>query len=150
MVYEIGIVNEGIMDRFYRALYSKLYEDDIRTASKVSFFFKILYKAIKNDTQIYRQYSFIKRLLQVCLHMNLPFICCSLFLVSEVIRSQPYLQYSITQSDSLKSVPTIEEPPDIRSDKYDAYNRNPLYCCSHLTCFWELIPLAQHYHPSGI
>lgn len=95
------------MDRFYRALYSLLFDNELRNSTKLTLFFKILYKAIKNDTQIYRQYAFIKRLLQLCLHMNPPFICCSLFLVSEVLKTQPLLRLSITEFDSLKSVPTV-------------------------------------------
>lgn len=40
---------------------------------------------MKRDTKIPRIQAFIKRLLQICLYQEPNFICCCLFLISEVI-----------------------------------------------------------------
>ncbi|CAG7730275.1 unnamed protein product [Allacma fusca] len=48
-----------------------------------------------------------------------------------------------------KHVPVVKiEPTEIRATTYDISGRNPAYCGANLTLAFELVSLAEHYHPS--
>lgn len=73
-----------ITDRFYRALYDILLHKDLFKSSKQTMFLNVLYKTLKNDNNMARTVAITKRLLQVCMIQKAPFVCGTLFLLSEV------------------------------------------------------------------
>jgi ribosome biogenesis protein MAK21 len=50
-------------------------------------FLNVLYKTLKNDNHLPRTVAIVKRLLQVCMIQKAPFVCGTLFLLSEVRNS---------------------------------------------------------------
>lgn len=73
-----------VADRFYRALYSKMIDPELRTTSNQGMFLNLMYRAMKTDVVVDRIKSFVKRLLQVCSGMPSQFVCGAMVLISEV------------------------------------------------------------------
>lgn len=92
LIYQVLFAQENLNDRFYRALYQKLASPDLHTSSRQGLFLNVLYKAMKNDTQLPRIAAFIKRVLQICHHQEASFSCGALYLVSEVVRGKKELR----------------------------------------------------------
>ncbi|CAF1268772.1 unnamed protein product, partial [Didymodactylos carnosus] len=75
-----------IDDRYYNCLYKKLSEPEWKSSKMLSLFLNLLYKSLMKDTMEMRIKSFLKRLLQICLFNDVPFICGILLLISEVLK----------------------------------------------------------------
>jgi ribosome biogenesis protein MAK21 len=132
-----GSVVSNRKDRFYRALYSKLLDNDMFAGRQLTLFFNLLYKAIKYDTCHERISAFVMRLLHSVLHLSSSIICGSLFLLSEIVRYHPELRRELEDGVSAGSMtfdPTKREPRAARA----ATTKD----------LWELSLLAHHYHPS--
>lgn len=57
--------DSSMVDRYYRALYSKLVTKHYHSESKHLIFFNLLFKSLRADPVIERVQAFIKRILQV-------------------------------------------------------------------------------------
>ncbi|XP_050357921.1 CCAAT/enhancer-binding protein zeta [Nymphalis io] len=75
-------------DRYYTALYRKLTNADIFNTTHSALLFSLIYKSLKQDTNIERVTSFIKRLLQLCCYMTPAQACGMLFLISQVLKNK--------------------------------------------------------------
>ena len=73
-----------VSERYYTALYRKLADPALKSASKPALFLNLLYKSIRADESDRRRRAFIKRLLQVLFYQQAQFICGSLILIAEV------------------------------------------------------------------
>ncbi|OUM69592.1 hypothetical protein PIROE2DRAFT_38003 [Piromyces sp. E2] len=100
-------------------------------------YLNLLYKSLKEDNSLVRIKSFIKRILQICTFHKVPFICGSLYLVSEIIKQKPGLLVMITQP---------EENDNDEEEFKD--KRDPLYTNVDNSCLWELAQFTDHYHPT--
>lgn len=58
-------------DRFYCALYRKLFDPALSTSSRQASLLNLVYRAMKKDTAAVRVKAFVKRLLQVCIKMTI-------------------------------------------------------------------------------
>jgi len=107
LIYQVMHAHQNLNDRFYRALYQKIASPELYQSSRQALFLNVLYKAMKNDTQLIRVSSFIKRLLQVCHHQSPAFVCGSLFLVSEIVKSKQELtsqfENAVKVSDAIRA-----------------------------------------------
>lgn len=92
LIYQVLYAQENLNDRFYRALYQKLASPELHTSSRQGLFLNVLFKAMKNDTQLPRVAAFIKRLFQICHHQEPSFTCGSLYLASEIVRGKKELR----------------------------------------------------------
>ncbi|XP_046974375.1 CCAAT/enhancer-binding protein zeta [Vanessa cardui] len=75
-------------DRYYTALYRKLTNADIFNTTHSALLFSLIYKSLKQDSNIERVTSFIKRLLQLCCYMTPAQACGMLFLISQVLKNK--------------------------------------------------------------
>jgi len=138
-----------------------LFDHRLFSSSKHAMYLNLLYKSLKEDNSLIRIKSFIKRILQVCTFHKVPFICGSLYLVSEIIKQKPGLLVMITQpeendSDEEEFKDVVEEEEENDNDsssekenkkvdenkntnKYDGKKRDPLYTNVDNSCLWELV-----------
>ncbi|KAL3827587.1 hypothetical protein ACHAXA_002084 [Cyclostephanos tholiformis] len=124
-------------DRFYRALYSKLLDNDMFAGRQLTLFFNLLYKAMKYDTCEERISAFVMRLLHSVLHHPPSILCGSLFLLSEIVRYHPKLRCKLEAGVSMGTIAFDPRKREPRASR--AASTNDL---------WELSLLAHHYHPS--
>lgn len=75
---------QSVSDRFYRTLYESLLDHRLLDSNKQVLYLNLLFKALRADTNIGRVMAFVKRLLQVMMGHQPPFICGSLYLLGEV------------------------------------------------------------------
>ncbi|OWR42787.1 putative CCAAT/enhancer binding protein zeta [Danaus plexippus plexippus] len=87
LLYHISDANKGTSDRYYTALYRKLTNSNIFNTTHSALFFSLIYKSLKQDKDIDRVTSFIKRLLQLSCYMSPGQACGMLFLISQVLKS---------------------------------------------------------------
>ena len=117
------VARDILSDRFYRTLYQKLFDPDLRRTHKYTMFLNVVYKSMKMDDEPTRVLAYAKRLLQVCVSTtNASFTCGVLFLISEVAKSQEKLKLHLSNIDieTPKEEGTKEE-----TSKYDAEKREP-------------------------
>merc|ERR1711871_1616140 len=69
LLLHVMLARKVLSARYYRALYAKLLDPELRTTAKHSIFLNLLYKSMKNDTEPARIFAFTKRMLQVALSM---------------------------------------------------------------------------------
>lgn len=93
LLLHVMVARDSLSERFYRTLYQKLFDPDLRLVTKYTMFLNVVYKSMKIDDEPNRVLSFAKRLLQLCLSTtNSSFTCGVLFLISEVGKNQEKLR----------------------------------------------------------
>lgn len=75
---------QTVSDRFYRALYSSLFDPRLAGSSKQALYLNLVFKAMKQDQDPKRVMALVKRLVQVMLGMEVTFILGSIWIVGEV------------------------------------------------------------------
>ncbi|CAH1642423.1 unnamed protein product [Spodoptera littoralis] len=86
LLFHISDASNGTADRYYTALYRKLTNAEIFNTTHSALLFSLIYKSLKQDKNIPRVTSFIKRLLQLCCYMTPAQGCGMLFLISQVLK----------------------------------------------------------------
>lgn len=132
-------------DRFYRALYSKLSDPAMLSGRQITLFFNLAYKATKNDPDGTRAVACSKRLLHTAFHSGPPVVAASLFLVSEVMKSQPMLESAFNVPSGGVFDPSKRDPRAALVAECDS--------SSHTTgdspcSLWEIALADHHYHPT--
>ncbi|RNA44224.1 CCAAT enhancer-binding zeta, partial [Brachionus plicatilis] len=79
---------EDLVNRYYNALYRKMFDLECKNTSKQTFFLNLIFNSLIKDEALPRLKAFVKRLLQICLNQSPPFICGSFILISELIKSK--------------------------------------------------------------
>jgi ribosome biogenesis protein MAK21 len=170
LLHQVIPLHAELQSRFYQTLYKTLLSPGIGHNSKTMLYLNILFKTIKNDPVSARAQAFTKRLLQVAPVQGTPFLCASLFLISEVSKSQPAILEALkavdtAMSDSKPDVAEVEDEDEDDEDAepkaprleavmrertlhYDENEGDPLFARANLTALWEVMPLVSHYHPS--
>jgi ribosome biogenesis protein MAK21 len=133
LIYQVQSNDNNASDRFFRALYDTLYDYRIYSSSKQAMYLNLLYKAMSADVQTVRVFSFVKRLLQCTQNAQIPFICGSLYMISEIFSQKPKLWSLVSK---------------VGETTYDMKKRDPLYSNANTSSLWELIPLSMHFHPT--
>lgn len=146
------------MDRYYRVLYDSLLDPRLVTSSKQAMYLNLLFKSIRSDRNLGRVMAFVKRLLQVMMGHQPPFICGALYLLGELFGTTTGLKTLLTEgedngvehfrdadgkADDAEDMPTADSALG-----YDGRKRDPAYAGAQGSCLWELIPFVHHYHPS--
>ena len=83
------VFRSEIDDRYYNALYKKLSEPEWKNSKMLSTFLNLIFKSMLKDSMESRIRAFMKRLLQLCLFNDVPFICGILLLISELVKRHP-------------------------------------------------------------
>ncbi|KAL4704681.1 hypothetical protein ACJJTC_016625 [Scirpophaga incertulas] len=86
LLFHISDSSKHSSDRYYTALYRKLSNAEIFNSTHSALLFSLIYKSLKQDKNVDRVTSFIKRLLQLCCHMNPAQTCGMLLLISQVLK----------------------------------------------------------------
>ncbi|KAI9766097.1 MAG: hypothetical protein M1840_006804 [Geoglossum simile] len=172
LVQQLSASKQVSSDRFYRTLYQTLLDPRLLTSSKQAMYLNILFKSLKGDLNIKRVKAFIKRLLQVAMLHQPPFVCGALYLVRELEEIFPSLGALIYQPESLaeedeelfvdapedddegqrskhpgQSAPEKVDSANVHS-RYDGRKRDPEHSDAGNSCLWELGPFLAHFHPS--
>lgn len=80
---------------FSCVFYRKLLDPGLAACSKPSMFLNLVYKSLKADVVLRRVKAFVKRLLQVACGQTPPFICGTLYLLSELLKVKPGLRVQL-------------------------------------------------------
>eukprot|EP00051_Salpingoeca_urceolata_P022947 m.381975 g.381975 ORF g.381975 m.381975 type:complete len:326 (-) comp20045_c7_seq11:1080-2057(-) len=97
LLLQVMDTHQTLSDRLFRAIYAKLMDPQLFSSSKQAMFLNIVFRAMKGDPSLDRVKAFFKRVLQICLVQQAPFICGSLFLLSEVVKVKPALKSLVNQ-----------------------------------------------------
>eukprot|EP00672_Neobodo_designis_P021549 CAMPEP_0174852304 /NCGR_PEP_ID=MMETSP1114-20130205/25290_1 /TAXON_ID=312471 /ORGANISM="Neobodo designis, Strain CCAP 1951/1" /LENGTH=776 /DNA_ID=CAMNT_0016086889 /DNA_START=27 /DNA_END=2354 /DNA_ORIENTATION=- len=126
--------------RFYRALFASLLVSPhaLPHSSQLTIYFTTLYKALREDSQQDRVVAFVHRLLQRCTVNSDPFVCASLLLIAELVRSVPLVASLLQQRASTGP------------SEYSPVAREPLFAKAKTECLWVLNLLQRHSHPSVV
>uniref|UniRef100_A0A8B9IBL7 CCAAT/enhancer-binding protein zeta n=1 Tax=Anser brachyrhynchus TaxID=132585 RepID=A0A8B9IBL7_9AVES len=95
LLFQVMDSQQTVSDRYYAALYKKLLDPGLATCSKPSMFLNLVYKSLKADVVLRRVKAFVKRLLQVASGQTPPFICGTLYLLSELLKVKPGLRVQL-------------------------------------------------------
>ncbi|KAM6279257.1 CCAAT/enhancer-binding protein zeta [Porphyrio hochstetteri] len=95
LLFQVMDSQQTVSDRYYAALYKKLLDPALATCSKPSMFLNLVYKSLKADVVLRRVKAFVKRLLQVTCGQMPPFVCGTLYLLSELLRVKPELRLQL-------------------------------------------------------
>ncbi|TPX45776.1 hypothetical protein SeLEV6574_g03673 [Synchytrium endobioticum] len=175
LIFQVQSTRDIVTDRYYRVLYGTLFDRRLYTASRQAVYLNLLYRSLKADPSLNRTRAVLKRLVQVCTHAQIPFVCASLFLIGEIIKVKPGLK-SMTSDSEVSDFEVFTDKPsdnaensndddsvkekvsegygvaggkgDKKSEAYDGLKRDPLYANAQLTSFWELTPFRIHFHPT--
>jgi len=123
------------LDRYYKSLYELLLSKEVQNSRKIKEIFKLLLESINFDSNITRISAFLKRLLQISLFAEPPFIACSLLITSQIIRNKNKLW-------------KLFDKPESKNGQYDNLKREPKFSDGDSIPIYELIPFTEHYHPT--
>lgn len=145
LIQHLSLARSIATDRFYRTLYESLLDPRLVTSSKQSLYLNLLLRSLKNDVDVRRVKAFAKRMLQVAVLHQPPFVCGLLYVIGHLRQTFPDLSTLIDQPE--ESVFDDEEE-DTPRPMYDGRKRNPEHSNAQRSCLWEMIPMQTHYHPS--
>ncbi|KAF1319710.1 Ccaat-box-binding transcription factor, partial [Globisporangium splendens] len=100
LLFQVMNSTNSVSDRFYTALYEKLFDPKVRETSKHTLFLNLIFRAMKADVSPARCGAMMKRLLQLTTVMTPAFTCAVLFLLSELLKIKPTLRTLIDQPES--------------------------------------------------
>ncbi|KFO82216.1 CCAAT/enhancer-binding protein zeta, partial [Cuculus canorus] len=123
LLFQVMDSQQTVSDRYYAALYKKLLDPALATCSKPSMFLNLIYKSLKADVVLRRVKAFVKRLLQVTCGQMPPFICGTLYLLSELLKVKPELRVQLqdhVESDDEECFKDQEETEDVEKKIEDA------------------------------
>lgn len=158
-------------DRFYRALYSRIYDIPWSAEEKQAAFLNLTYKAMKADTSSKRVKAFMKRLLQAGQLGPPGFAGACILVISESLREnrQGMLRSFVSMGEKddedekfedldvsiekdgdrgSENSQQVQEVPDKIIACYDPSKRDPQFACAEKSSLWELLSLCAHFHPS--
>ncbi|NXX92617.1 CEBPZ protein, partial [Centropus bengalensis] len=95
LLFQVMDSKQTVSDRYYASLYRKLLDPALATCSKPSMFLNLVYKSLKADVVLRRVKAFVKRLLQVTCGQMPPFVCGTLYLLSELLKVKPELRVQL-------------------------------------------------------
>lgn len=168
--------NYGRSDRFYRALYSRLYDAAEAGEPKQALFLNLVFKAFKADTNQNRLKAMMKRLLQAGISGSPGFAGACVMVVSETLKArrdeilkslvamaeyedeeEHFIDVDKGQENGKKKIvvePRIpknsgsEKTSQSSAQRYNPQKRDPQHAGADRSSLWEMSSLCAHYHPS--
>lgn len=159
LLFQVSDYAENVSDRFYSALYRKLYDRRILCTSHQAMLLNLIYRALLKDENIGRVKTFIKRLLQLAMYLQTNVSCGVLILVSQIIckKGVMALKFLSKEENESKQSNGCEEEPlkneeqknhKNKTDTFDPLARNPAFAGGQHSVYTELLNLKAHYHPT--
>lgn len=140
LIHQISRTQGTLIDRYYRTLYESLLDPRLATSSKLRLYLNLLFKSLKEDSNVERSKAFAKRIIQMAANwLSIGIVSAAIFLVMELEKSVPVLRTLLTGEKSL---------PEGESGEYDGRKRDPVYAHAGNSQLWELVPLLHHFHPT--
>lgn len=109
LLFQVMNSTNSVSDRFYVALYDKLFDRRLRETSKHTALLNLVFRAMKADVSPARISAIVKRLLQLSTVMTPAFTCAVLFLLSELFKAKPQLRTLIDQPEAAAAVGRNDE-----------------------------------------
>ena len=128
--------DQNFVSRYYKSLYELISLNKLSSSKYVKEALKLILISLMFDNNNNRICSFIKRLLEMCLISEPPYIICILIIISQVIRNKNKLWKMIEREQ--KGVKLF----------YDSTKRDPQFAQGEYSFLNELFLLEKHYHPS--
>ena len=128
--------DQNFVSRYYKSLYELISSKSLSSSKYVKEALKLILMSLMFDNNNNRISSFIKRLLEMCLISEPPFIICNLIIISQVIRNKNKLWKMIEREQSGVKL------------FYDSTKRDPQFAQGEYSFLNELYLLEKHYHPS--
>jgi len=141
---------DKLINRFYRALYAKLLDNQITAKGRNTMFLNLLFRSIKNDPSDDRCMAFIKRLCMSTLQSSASIAAGLLYMISEIVSIRPSLTPLMTEIENLAtSIKSNNNDNNNDNDdedgskvyqlgNYDASKREPEFANSGTPNLWEL------------
>lgn len=140
LLFQISQKDVNLSDRFYRTLYESLLDPRLSVSSKLRLYLNLLFKAVKQDTNIDRVKAFTKRMVQISNHwLNVGVVAGVVYLLVELSKTTPRIRELIITPQSFG---------EDEVDTYDGKKRDPLFANADKTKLWEVLPLLNHFHPT--
>ncbi|EFA86361.1 CAATT-binding protein [Heterostelium album PN500] len=117
LIYEMKKTNQNITDRYYRALYELLARKEFIGQFDQTPLINLIFKSIKNDTNLTRSKAMIKRALQYASIQKTSFIVGVLLMISTLIQQVPKL-------GDIISTPEAELNSTVKVNKSQDNNNN--------------------------
>ena len=128
--------DQNFVSRYYKSLYELISSKALSSSKYVKEALKLILVSLMFDNNNNRISSFIKRLLEMCLISEPPFIICNLIIISQVIRNKNKLWKMMEREQSGVKL------------FYDSNKRDPQFAQGEYSFLNELYLLEKHYHPS--
>ena len=128
--------DQNFVSRYYKSLYELISLNKLSSSKYVKEALKLILISLMFDNNNNRICSFIKRLLEMCLISEPPYIICILIIISQVMRNKNKLWKMIEREQ--KGVKLF----------YDSTKRDPQFAQGEYSFLNELFLLEKHYHPS--
>lgn len=111
LLLQLVLVQNENHDRFYNALYRKMIDPEIFTASNkiTSLYFHIIHRSVHQDSNVNRCKAFVKRLLQMAMSFSPSKACGALIVISKLLKSRPELKQFYLKQVVAKNE-TVDEP----------------------------------------
>eukprot|EP01134_Creolimax_fragrantissima_P000497 CFRG0497T1 len=117
LLFQVMHSREAVTDRYYRTVYQMLWSVDPYATTRHAAFLNIVYKAVSVDANNARICAFVKRLLQLSMEQEAPFVTAVLFMVSEVIKTKPHLKSMIMISRQRKTPSPTSTDEELVTEK---------------------------------
>ncbi|KAI9292343.1 CBF-domain-containing protein [Neoconidiobolus thromboides FSU 785] len=106
-------------DRYMKALYETLFDHRLIYSSKQAMYLNLLYKSLKQDTSIARVMSFVKRMFQVSMWHQPPFVNGLIYLTYKLSSIHKVINASIEQAEDTFEHNQSSEPKEDTKDIKD-------------------------------
>ena len=128
--------DQNFVSRYFKSLYELISLQSLSSSKHVKEALKLILVSLMFDNNHNRICSFIKRLLEMCLISEPPYIICILIIISQVMRNKNKLWKMMEREQ--KGVKLY----------YDSTKRDPQFAQGEYSFLNELFLLEKHYHPS--
>lgn len=112
-------------DRFYGALYRKIFDERIITTSHQAICIHLIYKSIWDDTCMERMVAFMKRIFQMCLYFPVPLTCGIFCMTSRLMKKHKGIigksKFEEVKIEAVPKPPAILNSPikeEVEEEKY--------------------------------
>ncbi|KAH3672294.1 hypothetical protein WICMUC_004389 [Wickerhamomyces mucosus] len=155
LIFQITTSQQLNNDRFYRTLYESLFDTRLVNSSKQGIYLNLLFKALKQDSDISRVLAFVKRIVQICYNwLNIGSVAGLFYLLAELEKAIPQLRnlvlntptdHKFAEEEDIE----YEEADDKKSlPVYDGRKRDPRFANASTSSLWEINEFLNHYHPT--
>lgn len=104
-------------DRYYSALYKKVFDEQLISTSHQAIFIHLIYKSLWDDKCTERMVSFMKRIYQMCLYSPVPLVSGIFCMTSRLLKKHNGI-FGKSKFEEIKTEITVE-PPAILSEIVD-------------------------------